>query len=206
MMVAMDQHSAHPEVDEPIIVYTVGHSNHSLERFLDLLMAHGIAALADVRTAPFSRFSPQFNRDHLKRVLREAHVEYVFLGRELGGRPTGDEFYDDEGHVRYDRLAESPLFLEGIRRLVEGAQGRRVTMMCSEADPAQCHRHLLIAHVLNDLGVRVEHIESDGSTSSYSMVAQRTPIQEVLFDEERTQWRSPRSVLRDTAPSHSSDD
>ena len=124
MMEAMAQHSAQLEVDEPIIVYTVGHSNPSLERFLDLLMAHGIAA----------RFSPQFNRDHLEQVLREAHVDCVFLGKELGGRPTGDEFFDVEGRVRYDRLAESRVFLESARtRTTSGREARSLSDRSSAA-------------------------------------------------------------------------
>ena len=187
-------------------LYSVGHSNHDLTKLLQLVRSQGIEVVADVRTSPFSRYSPQFNRESLTRELRAFGIGYVFLGKELGGRPDGTQYYDDEGHVRYDRLAESDLFEAGLVRLLQGAREHRVAMLCSEADPAQCHRHLLIARVLDSRGVRVTHIEADGSVTTYSEVAERTPIQRTLFDgEEESQWRSPLSVLQSTPPSPSSD-
>lgn len=188
-------------------VWSLGHSNHDIDRFTELLVGHEVRVVADVRTSPFSRFSPQFNREALTRSLRQRGVEYVFLGRELGGRPDGSSFYDEEGHVRYDRLSASPMFAEGVRRLLSGASRTRVAMVCSEGDPAQCHRHLLIARVLHERGVEVTHILPDGSTAGYQAVAERTPVQRALFDdEEESQWRSPLSVLHNTPLSHSSDD
>ncbi len=188
-------------------VFSIGHSNHDLAAFLGLLGPARIDVIADVRTSPFSRYATHFNREHLSRALRAGGLDYVFLGRELGGRPEGDEFYDVEGHVRYDRLSKSPLFGEGIQRLIEGSAKHRVAMLCSEGDPAQCHRHLLIARVLDQLGVGVTHILPDGRMAAYGTVAERTPTQFGLFDvEEEHLWRSPLSVLRNTPPHHSSDD
>ena len=185
----------------------MGHSNHGIAHFLTILSSHQIEVVADVRTAPFSRFSSHFNREALARELREHRIDYVFLGRELGGRPEGAQYYDEEGHVRYDRLALSELFDEGIERLLRGASAHRVTMMCSEGDPAQCHRHLLIARVLEERGVRVTHILADGTMADYGSVAQRTPLQRALFDnDEESQWRSPLSVLHSTQRSPSSVD
>ena len=193
--------------DAVTTVYTVGHSNHELTKFLDLLSDHGVEVVADVRTSPFSRYNPQFNREPLAAVLQARGVGYVFLGKELGGRPEGDEFYDADGHVRYDRVATSELFQAGLERLLEGAQPARLALMCSEGDPAQCHRHLLIARVLDERGVAVVHIEPDGSVLDYRSVAERTPIQRSLFaGEEDSQWRSPLSVSQSTQPSRSSDD
>src|SRR5688500_10712052 len=98
-------------------LFTVGHSNHSQEVFLALLKKHRIGVLADVRSSPYSRYASQFNREQLAAAVTAAGVEYAFLGRELGGRPEADSFYDDDGHVLYDRLAQSPLFREGVARL-----------------------------------------------------------------------------------------
>ena len=106
-----------PTNEEDLIVYSIGHSNHTIERLLELLEQHGIEVVADVRTAPFSRYSSQFNKDALASSLKRHEVGYVFLGRELGGRPDGDEYYDEEGHVRYDRLSQSELFRSGLERL-----------------------------------------------------------------------------------------
>ena len=139
--------------------------------------------------------------------LRDAGFGYVFLGHELGGRPDGPDFYDEEGHVRYDRLSKSELFEEGLARLQRGASDHVVAMVCSEGDPTQCHRHLLIARVLEERGVAVLHIEPDGTTTTYREAALRTPTQRSLFDgEEESQWRSPLSVLHNTAQSPSLDD
>lgn len=188
-------------------LFSIGHSNHDVSALVQLLHHNQIDIVADVRTFPFSRYSPQFNRETLTRTLRAKGVEYAFLGRELGGRPEGDHFYDDEGHVRYDRLSKSPLFAEGLERLLRDAATHRVAMLCSEGDPAQCHRHLLIARVLDERGVPVTHILSNGTTTAYTTVAHRTPRQFGLFDDEEEHlWRSPLSVSRSTQPSPSSDD
>lgn len=194
--------------DNSPAIYSVGHSNHSSEELIDLLTQHEVQVIADVRTQPFSRYSPQFNRDPLRESLKDHGIGYVFLGRELGGRPDGDHYYDHEGHVRYDRLSQSDLFLAGLERLIEGSKSQRVAMLCSEGDPASCHRHLLIARVLHDRGIEVTHIDTKGRLRSYSIVATETAIPKTLFDteEELEQWRSPLSVLQSTQPDRSSDD
>src|SRR5829696_9023919 len=117
----------------PRAILTIGHSNYSLEAFIELLRAHRIEVLVDVRSQPYSKYTPHFESRALKESLPAAGIKYLFMGKELGGRPDGDEFYDSEGFVLYSRLAESPLFLEGISRLESGMeQGLRVAIMCSE--------------------------------------------------------------------------
>ena len=186
-------------------VYSVGHSNQPLEHFLGLLYQHDIQTVVDVRTAPYSRFNQQFNREAISAALNDAGFAYRFLGADLGGRPNGDHFYDFEGHVRYDRLALSPEFRRGVETLKKVSLLGRSAMLCSEADPAQCHRHLLIARVLDEERITVIHIYPDGSIKPYSNVALTTPNQKSLFDEdeEESTWRSPLSVLRDTQPNPS---
>jgi uncharacterized protein (DUF488 family) len=199
----MPNSSLENQPSESTAIFSIGHSNHDIATFLELLKIHRIEVVADVRTSPFSRYSPQFNREPLTRELRVNHVGYAFLGRELGGRPEGARFYDHEGHVLYDRLADSELFEIGVARLVEGSTRHRVAMLCSEGDPLQCHRHLLIARVLASQDVAVTHIQTDGSVSDYSTTASSAQLQSSLFDtEEVSQWRSPRSVLPSTAPIH----
>ena len=147
-------------------IYTIGHSNHTLDAFLSLLHLHRIEVLIDTRSAPYSRFAPQFNKDALKAAVLEQGIKYGHYGRELGGRPEGDEFYDAGGHVLYGEVAQSPLFQEGLARLVGGAEKRRVALLCSEEDPNVCHRRLLITRVLDGLGVEVAHIRGDGRLES----------------------------------------
>src|SRR5437773_2085700 len=95
----------------PLHLYTVGHSNHAMDAFIALLKQHEIQVLADVRSSPYSAYVTHFAREELEHALRQAGIKYLFLGKELGGRPDGSEFYDPEGYVLYWRLAESPVFL-----------------------------------------------------------------------------------------------
>ena len=153
-------------------VFTIGHSTHSRERFVALLAQHGVTALCDVRSKPYSRMNPQFNREELKRALRECGMEYVFLGNELGARSEDRGCYEN-GKVQYDRLANTELFRRGIDRVREGMKQRRVALMCAEKEPLECHRTILVARQLAALGVRVEHIHADGSLESHDAALSR---------------------------------
>lgn len=179
-------------------IWSIGHSNHDADSFIALLRQAGIAVVADIRSQPFSRFSPQFNRDALRAALRAAHVQYVFLGRELGGRPPEPECYDEEGHVLYREVATTERFLAGVRRLLDGSEKFRVAMMCSEEDPTNCHRRLLVTRVLAEQGVPVAHIRGDGTTLSETTLGVRLTqsSQDALFAGEDAAWRSARSVSR----------
>lgn len=147
-------------------IYTIGHSNHPMDRLIDLLEAHDVEVLVDVRSQPYSRYAPQFDKRSLEAAIGVAGLKYLYLGKELGGRPDGKEFYDDTGRVRYSEVAKSPLFLEGAGRLEMGIQKYRVAMLCSEEDPAGCHRRLLVGHFLHGKGVKVLHIRGDGSVQA----------------------------------------
>lgn len=149
-----------------LCVYTVGHSNHGIEKFLAMLSSNGITAIADVRSSPFSRFNPQFNRGELKKSLASKGVRYVFLGVELGARSDDPSCYVD-GKVQYDRLAESPAFSLGIARVLEGARSHRLALMCAEKDPLDCHRTILVTRELSERGVEVIHILADGSAEPH---------------------------------------
>ena len=157
-------------------VVTIGHSNHSPEAFVDLLLLHGVEELVDVRSAPYSRYTPQFNQRPLIGLLEgagEAGIEYTFLGAELGGRPADRSCYDADGRVLYERLANTDAFDDGIRRVMRAADERRVALMCSEKEPLDCHRALLIARTLTERGAAVEHILADGSLENHEEAIDR---------------------------------
>jgi uncharacterized protein (DUF488 family) len=184
-------------------VMTVGHSNHPLERFLALLRSQGVEVVVDVRSHPYSRFATQFNREALLASLTDEGIKYVFLGRELGGRPEGDGLYDDDGHVLYGRVAQSELFQAGIARLENGLSRYRLALMCSEEDPTDCHRRLLVTRVLNDRGVEVVHVRGDGRVQHECDL--HDGAQGDIFNGfEETAWRSTRSVSPGRAPASSS--
>ena len=236
-------------------VLTIGHSNHEPQAFVSLLRTHGVDAVVDVRSAPYSRYLPHFNKEHLERILRESGIRYAFKGKELGGQPADRACYDADGRIQYDKLAETDAFKEGIAyvletaaaqpaagsdtaavhpstgsgrtaaegtggrtgagraagrtaaegdavraiagrdggravagrdggrmaaegdavRAVAGREGGRtaaapaggLALMCSEKEPLECHRTLLISRTLAGRGVAVAHIHADGSLESH---------------------------------------
>lgn len=182
-------------------VWTVGHSNHSLDRFLGLLQACQIAVVADVRSQPYSRYARHFSQSPLSRALADAGLSYLFFGRELGGRPPEAELYDAEGHVLYGALAETPRFGEGLSRLRDVAYGQRVAMMCSEEDPSHCHRRLLVTRAMlaSDPAVSVLHIRGNGTVVGETDLAQALQgARQLGLFEEVEAWRSARSASPST--------
>ena len=155
-----------------VTILTVGHSNHTLEEFLALLQQHGVTALADVRSAPYSRFAPQFNRDTLERSLSAIGIRYVYLGRELGARSDDPACYEN-GRVQYERLAQTDAFHRGIERIVRGASEYRIALMCAEKDPLNCHRCILVARALDGIGVEVQHILPEGHLEPHHSAMER---------------------------------
>ncbi|HZT20067.1 MAG TPA: DUF488 domain-containing protein [Dongiaceae bacterium] len=146
-------------------VYTIGHSTHPMESFLALLRQHGVTAVADVRSAPYSSYQPHYNREPLAAALKGEGIAYVFLGRELGARSEDRASYAG-GRVQYRRLAASPAFRRGLERVLAGAREHRIALMCAEREPLECHRMLLVARELAALGTTVAHIHSDGRLES----------------------------------------
>ena len=153
-------------------VFTIGHSTHSLEAFVALLRQHGVTALGDVRSAPYSRFNPQFNREALETSLMANGIKYVFMGRELGARPDDRSCYEN-GRVQYARLANTTLFRNGIERVVRGADEYRIALMCAEKEPLECHRTLLVARAMAERGIIVQHILGDGRLEPHEAAMER---------------------------------
>ncbi|HWY20272.1 MAG TPA: DUF488 domain-containing protein [Candidatus Acidoferrum sp.] len=147
-------------------VYTIGHSNGTAERLLGLLRHHGIGTVADVRSQPYSRFNPQFNREDLASVFKASGLEYLFLGHELGARSSNSACYRD-GRAQYSLIARTPVFEQGIERLCAAMEDRRVAILCAEKEPLVCHRSILIARYLHEKGCDVRHILEDGSLEAH---------------------------------------
>jgi uncharacterized protein (DUF488 family) len=153
-------------------LWTIGHSNHSIETFVGLLRLHQVTAVADVRSHPYSRRLPHFNKAPLQASLADAGIHYVFLGRELGARPEDLSCYVD-GKALYDRIASTALFFEGIQRLVKGAETYQIALMCAEKDPITCHRTILVCRQLRQFDVDIAHILSNGELESHTDLEQR---------------------------------
>lgn len=201
-------------------ISTIGHSNHPIEKFVELLRTHQISVVADVRSQPYSRTYPQFNREALEGSLRKYGIAYVFLGRELGARSQDLSCYEN-GKVQYRRLARTEEFQAATKWLRLEAEKHKVVLMCAESEPLQCHRTILVAREVSDAGTSVTHIHADGHLESHSDAMTRLlkllgwPIQEDLFrsydqlledayaeQESRIAYVDPQLVTQDssTAP------
>jgi uncharacterized protein (DUF488 family) len=159
--------------DSAARLFSVGHSNHDIAAFLQLLRQAGISAVADVRSSPFSQRLPQFNRPDLEAALRSQGMSYVFLGDLLGGRPAQADLYDDEGRVDYERVRATEFFRRGLDRLVQETEQFTVTMLCAEEDPLDCHRGLMIAPALMERGLAPRHLRRDGRIETTPEMEQR---------------------------------
>ena len=178
------------------MIYTIGHSNHPIEHFVSLLRQHGIQALADVRSNPYSRFNPQFNREKLQASLAAAGgIRYVFLGEELGARSKDPACYDEEGRVSYAKLAQTPLFRQGIDRLQTGMQQLRIAIMCAERNPLECHRTILVSRELEKVGIPVTHILHDGTLEPNRHSLQRLAAELKLAETDL--FRSQDELIQD---------
>lgn len=142
-------------------VFTIGHSIHALDAFIALLRRHHVSAVADVRSTPYSRFNPQFNREPLAEALGSEAIRYVFLGDALGGRSDDPACYEN-GRILYERVAATESFKSGLARVVQGIAKHRIALMCAEKEPLHCHRTLLVARALDARGADVAHIHADG--------------------------------------------
>jgi uncharacterized protein (DUF488 family) len=151
-----------------LVIYTIGHSNASATDFVGKLLTNGVKTLVDVRSAPYSQYTPHFNRETLAGILAESGVEYVYAGEYLGGRPKDPTCYrhgkvptgkvDYLKLVDYAEVAKRPWYQKGIARLLQIATKRPTAIMCSEEDPHQCHRYHLITPTLEQMGTRVIHL------------------------------------------------
>jgi uncharacterized protein (DUF488 family) len=154
-------------------LFTVGHSNLEAEGLLELLRGAGVTALADVRSSPYSRRLSQFNRAALEAFLRQHGIAYVFLGDQLGGRPASAELYHPEGWADYESVRETEAFRLGVERVVRGLERHTIALMCGEEDPLDCHRALMIAPALKELGLPPRHIRKGGRLETTAQFEQR---------------------------------
>lgn len=176
------------------IIFTIGHSTHPEEHFIALLRQHNIEAICDVRSTPYSRVNPQFDREQLKKSLTMVDIKYVFLGKELGARSQDPACYVN-GKVQYDRLAHTDLFRQGLLRVQEGKKKFRLALMCAEKEPLECHRAILVARHLTTLGLEVQHIHADGAIETHSDALSRLARMLNLREDEHDLFRSREDLL-----------
>lgn len=173
-------------------VFTIGHSNLEIGRFVALLKQHSIQAIADVRSSPYSQYNPQFNRELLQKSLQEHGIAYVFLGQELGARRSERECYL-EGRADYGLISQTPAFKRGIERVTQGAAKMRIALMCAEKDPIDCHRCILVTPHLRQQGLKLLHVLSDGSLEDHVQTEKR--LLQVFALENKELFRSQDEIV-----------
>lgn len=153
-------------------LYTIGHSNLNIDEFIELLHKYQITALADVRSHPYSRYLPHFNKNYLQKVCKNSHINYVFLGEELGARTKDQKCYIN-GKAVYEKIAATELFQQGIKRIIKGSKNYTIALMCAEKDPITCHRAILICQHLRKYDLEINHILSNGTIESHQDLEDR---------------------------------
>jgi len=184
-----------------LFCYTIGHSNYTSEVFLKLLKDYGINCLVDVRSSPYSKYVPQFNKENLLMDFKKEKILYVYLGDKLGGRYMDSELLYDDGVVNYSKVLEKEEFQEGIKSVIRNIKkGLNIALMCSEKNPLDCHRFLLVAKALSAHGVQVKHILENGKdiihTDLESLLVQKynSELNQFSFFEEKL---SPEQALEE---------
>lgn len=158
-----------------VSLYTIGHSDHTPETFVDLLHQHEVTLVIDVRSQPYSRWTPQFNRESLQHDLEARDVAYRFMGDTLGGRPPDPALYTG-GRPDYEKMASHAAYQAGVETLIALARAERLAVMCSEGEHDHCHRHLLITQTLLKRDVHVLHIQPDGATVEGERIARQLSL------------------------------
>lgn len=162
-------------------LFSIGHSNHEIDAFISLLQKHRVTAVADVRSHPYSRFLSHFNRSSLQEFLAKEGIQYVFLGRELGARPSNPDCYIN-GKAVYERIALTDAFHQGIKRLQKGLKKHKISLMCAEKDPLTCHRAILVCQHLRDLDIPINHILKNGDLESHEHLEDRMLVKHGFRD------------------------
>ena len=166
----------------PHRLYSIGHSNQSQEDFLALLRAHKIDCVVDVRSVPASKYSPQFNMDEIRWFLKRNGVQYLYFGDEFGARRT--DCIDDTGQVNFELAVQTANFQHGADRLMSGLEkGYHISLMCSEANPLECHRFSLVSRYFYEQGLDVQHILKDAELASHQML-EKQMIDEMLHSRK----------------------
>jgi uncharacterized protein (DUF488 family) len=153
-------------------LYTIGYSHFSLSEFINVLKMHNVNAISDVRSVPYSKYKPDFNKNVLERELKEQGIEYVFMGDYCGAKIKDPNCYVGQ-RVDYSLVANSDVFKIGIQRIIKGLEKFSIALMCAEKDPIRCHRMILVSK-----NIKIEH-------SDIFHIGSKGYLEENLFAEKR---------------------
>lgn len=192
------------------VIYTIGHSSHSREYFIELLRSFHIQTVIDIRSVPYSKFVPHFNKEMIKQYLQSNGLYCIYMAQEFGARQEDPSLYHREGYLDFQKVRAQPFFKEGIERLKKGlTKEHSIALMCTEKDPIDCHRSILIAPALVEEDIDVIHILENGSSENQGQLEDRLvqlyfPLAEQqdlfsLLQEEKPSLVSQALALRNKA-------
>ncbi len=155
-------------------VFTIGHSQHNIDKFINMLKTHDINYIIDVRSMPFSQYASDYNKDAIKASLFLHKINYAFMGEYFGARPKNNNLYSEKGYLDFNKMKNSKLFLTGVENVLRGVgQGNRIAFMCTEKDPMDCHRAILVANTFYERGLEVEHILANNTLQNHNVLNER---------------------------------
>lgn len=156
------------------ILYTIGHSQHDVAYFIDMLRKYDINYVLDVRSTPYSQFAEKYNRENIRAVLKKAGIEYSFMGNYFGARPEDRTLYSQDGYLDFEKTRNSVKFQNGVNNVIKGIHaGNNITLMCTEKNPIECHRAIMVARTFYERNIEVQHILADSSLQSHEVLNQR---------------------------------
>jgi len=152
-----------PKIQTTLIGFTIGHSNHEIDLFLNLLINNSINLVIDIRSSPYSKYVPQYNMKNIKSLLLSRSIEYLFLGDELGGKTSNSDLQFPDGKTNYELLKKTDDYIDGIKTVIRKiSDGYNIALMCVEKNPFDCHRFVMVSSSLADRNIQVNHILEDG--------------------------------------------
>ena len=156
------------------ILLSIGHSQHNVDYFLELLRSHNVNYILDVRSTPYSQFAASYNRENIKDTLKRNGVDYAYMGDYFGARPRDYSLYSQNGYLDFEKVANSEKFKIGFDNVEKGVkQGNRIAFMCTEKDPIECHRAILVTNEFYKAGYLIEHIMPDNTVQTQKTLNER---------------------------------
>ena len=159
-------------------IYTIGHSNYTVEKLIDMLKHYNINCVVDIRGTPYSKYNVQFDKETIRYTLSKAGFIYIYMAKELAAKRINKQSYNDEGYSDFEKVINEKEFLEGIERLKNGCnKGYNIALLGAMQEPIRCHRSILVGKALRKAGFDVKHILDDYS------IASQDDIEQMLLDK-----------------------
>ena len=185
-------------------IYTIGHSNYSMEKLIEMLRYFDINTVVDIRGTPYSKYNVQFDKERIRYTLTKAGFIYIYMAKELAAKRENKASYNNEGYSDFEKVVQEEDFLNGIERLKNGCnKGYRIALLGAMQDPIRCHRSILVGRALNEVGFNVMHILDDLSIKDQNYIDERLldkyfpDRHQITFDELLGNKKSTKEMIEE---------